>query len=77
MDGRRVDPFWLVGALPAAGSNYLVAEFSVLGGSLMKTRLWMKGALISMCVGSVANVLFSDGCLDTVIQRILVSVAVD
>jgi hypothetical protein len=43
----------------------------------MKMRIWLKGALISLSAGSLAAILFGEGCLDTVVQRILVSVAVD
>lgn len=41
-------------------------------------RLWFKSAVVSLLVGSVAQLAgFGDGCLNGAIQRILVSAAFD
>ncbi len=44
----------------------------------MQQRIWLKGALITMTIGSLAALAgWGDGCLNATIQRLLVSYAFD
>lgn len=44
----------------------------------MKNRLWWKGMLITITIGGLAQFAgWGEGCVNTAIQRILISTAFD
>jgi hypothetical protein len=44
----------------------------------MMRRFWLKGMLISMMAGSLAAIVgWGEGCLNTAVQRLLISYAFD
>jgi hypothetical protein len=43
----------------------------------MSKKSWLKGALLVLTTGTALALGFGNGCLDAVVQRILVAVAID